>query len=196
MNNRIVACGPDALEKAARILNEGGVVVIPTDTVYGLAAHPSRPEAVDRLYSIKNREARKPIALLASDRHAVETSGFALPGRAGELADRFWPGALTMVLNRAEDAGRGGFAATEGFRVPDFEWTRSLLAACGGLLRVTSANMSGAKAATDAAEALGSVGLSTDLVVDGGPSRGGTASTVVRFEHGEPVVLRQGGAII
>ena len=196
MQTKIVACSPEALEEAASALNSGGVVVIPTDTVYGLAAHPAHPEAVARLYTIKNREERKPVAMLAADRESVESAGYPMSGRAGELADRFWPGALTMVLSRGGGECRGGFAATEGFRVPDYEWTRRLLAACGGLLRVTSANMSGAKAATDAAEALASVGLSADLVVDGGPSPGGTASTVVRFERGEPVVLRQGGAVI
>ena len=192
-NFHVVPCDEDALCETARIINEGGVAVIPTDTVYGLAAHPAFPQAVDRLYTIKGREARKPIALLAADAESVTNAGFPLVGRAAELARDFWPGALTMVLSRDPAASGGAFAQTEGFRVPAHEWTRRLIAACGGALRVTSANLSGAKAATDAQEALADVGLSADIVVNDGESPGGVASTVVRFENGEPVVLRQGG---
>ena len=84
--------------RAAEVLNGGGVAVIPTDTVYGLAARPDFPAAVDRLYAIKGRAARKPIALLASDIAAVERFGYPLSFRARELAERHWPGALTLVL--------------------------------------------------------------------------------------------------
>ena len=193
---RMVACDEHALSEVARILNAGGVAVIPTDTVYGLAAHPAFPQAVDRLYTIKGREAKKPIALLAADAKSVTDAGFALSGRAAELARDFWPGALTMVLARVPSAQGGAFAQTEGFRVPAHGWTRRLIAACGGVLRVTSANLSGAKAATDAKAALEDVGLSADIVVDDGESPGGVASTVVRFDGDSPVVLRQGAVAI
>lgn len=192
----IVPCGEDALSEAARILNSGGVAVIPTDTVYGLAAHPAFPQAVDRLYTIKGRETKKPIALLAADASSVTESGFPLSGMAAELARDFWPGALTMVLARDSSAQGSAFAQTEGFRVPAHCWTRRLIAACGGVLRVTSANLSGAKAATDAKAALEDVGLSADIVVDDGESPGGVASTVVRFDGDSPVVLRQGAVDI
>ena len=178
---RIVPCNDAALDEAAAVLNAGGVAVIPTDTVYGLAAHPGFPDAVERLYTIKGRESGKKIALLASDAAAVETFGFPLPEKAARLAGSHWPGALTMVLGE------------EGFRVPDHAWTRSLLAKCGGVLRVTSANLSGGKAATDAPQALADVGLSADLVVDDGASPGGVASTVVRVcADGGIDVLRKG----
>ena len=150
----------EEFERAAEVLNGGGVAVIPTDTVYGLAAHPAFPAAVDRLYTIKGRELKKPIALLASDLAAVERFGYPLTGRARELAERHWPGALTLVVGK------------EGFRVPDHAETRELLAACGGVLRVTSANLSGRRPATDAPQALRDVGLSADLVVDDGVSPG------------------------
>ncbi|MBE6381487.1 MAG: threonylcarbamoyl-AMP synthase [Lentisphaerae bacterium] len=193
---RMVACDEHALGEVARILNAGGVAVIPTDTVYGLAAHPAFPQAVDRLYTIKGREAKKPIALLAADAKSVTDAGFALSGRAAKLARDFWPGALTMVLARDPSAQGGAFAQTEGFRVPAHGWTRRLITACGGVLRVTSANLSGAKAATDAKAALEDVGLSADIVVDDGESPGGVASTVVRFDGDSPVVLRQGAVAI
>ena len=178
---RIVPCNDAALDEAAAVLNAGGVAVIPTDTVYGLAAHPGFPDAVERLYTIKGRESGKKIALLASDAAAVEMFGFPLPEKAARLAGSHWPGALTMVLGE------------EGFRVPDHAWTRSLLAKCGGVLRVTSANLSGGCPATDAPQALADVGLSADVVVDDGVSPGGVASTVVRVcAGGEIEVLRKG----
>ena len=171
----------DDFENAAEILNRGGVAVIPTDTVYGLAAHPAFPAAVDRLYTIKGRELKKPIALLASDIAAVERFGYPLTGRARELAERHWPGALTLVVGK------------EGLRVPDHAETRELIAACGGVLRVTSANLSGRRPATDAPQALRDVGLSADLVVDDGVSPGGVPSTVVRvLPDGGLEVLREG----
>ena len=178
----------ESFEKAAEVLNHGGVVVIPTDTVYGLAAHPAFPAAVDRLYTIKGRELKKPIALLASDISAVERFGCPITGRARELAAQHWPGALTMVIPSATP-GR----PAEGFRIPDHAATRELLAACGGVLRVTSANLSGQRPATDATQALADVGLSADFVVDDGVSPGGVPSTVVRvLPDGNVEVLREG----
>ena len=178
---RIRPCNEAVLDEAAAVLNAGGVAVIPTDTVYGLAAHPGFPDAVERLYTIKGRESGKKIALLASDAAAIEAFGFPLPVKAAQLAASHWPGALTMVLG------------DEGFRVPDHGWTRRLLAKCGGVLRVTSANLSGGSPATDAPQALADVGLSADLVVDDGASPGGVASTVVRVcADGGIEVLRKG----
>ena len=171
----------DEFEKAVEVLNRGGVVVIPTDTVYGLAAHPAFPAAVARLYAIKGRATQKPIALLAADVAAVRAFGYAVPDRLA----KFWPGALTVVVG------------SEGFRVPDHAWTRELLRRCGGVLRVTSANLSGRRAATDAPQALADVGLSADLVVDDGLSPGGVPSTVVRvLEDGTSTVLRAGAVTV
>jgi len=182
----------DAFSEAAAVLNKGGVAVIPTDTVYGLAARPDCPAAVERLYTIKGREAKKPIALLASDLAAVERFGYPLVGRARELAERHWPGALTLVI-ASPDPSR----PAEGFRIPDHDRTRALIAACGGVLRVTSANLSGQRPATDAPQALADVGLSADFVVDDGVSPGGVPSTVVRVGNdGFCEILREGAVRI
>ena len=171
----------DDFKKAAEVLNRGGVAVIPTDTVYGLAARPDFPDAVDRLYTIKGRELKKPIALLASDIAAIERFGYPLAGKARELAEKHWPGALTLVVGK------------EGFRIPVHDRTRQLLAECGGVLRVTSANLSGRRPATDAPQALADVGLSADFVVDDGVSPGGVPSTVVRVNaDGSLEILREG----
>lgn len=108
-----------------------------------------------------------------------------MPQKARELAERHWPGALTMVV--------GG----EGFRVPAHAWTRRLIAVCGGVLRVTSANLSGGQPATDAPQALADVGLSADVVVDDGPSPGGVPSTVVSVgDAGKIEVLRKGSVSV
>lgn len=173
---KIVKCDEAGLEETAAVLLNGGIAVIPTDTVYGLAAHPDFPEAVDRLYTIKGREEGKPIAMLADDAAAT--------GVTHPLTAK-WPGGLTIVF------------AGEGFRVPDHDWTRRLLRVCGGLLRVTSANLSGQRPATDAPQALADVGLSADIVVDDGVSPGGVASTVVKVgDDGALTVLREGGVKI
>ena len=175
---RTVAADESGLAAVASVLNGGGVAVVPTDTVYGLAAHPAFPGAVARLYSIKSRSTAKPIALLAADVAGAERFVGVAAARVGA---KHWPGALTVV------------AHGEGVRVPDHDWTRRLLAACGGALRVTSANLSGGQSATDASAALASVGLSADIVVDGGVSPGGVASTVVRVADDEGLdLLREG----
>lgn len=193
---RIVKSDEEGLEAAAKVLLAGGVAVIPTDTVYGLAAHPDFPEAVDRLYTIKGREAKKPIALLAADVEVVERFGYQITGKACELV-KHWPGGLTLILSKSTlNSQLSTLNSDEGFRVPDHGWTRRLLAKCGGLLRVTSANLSGQRAATDAPQALADVGLSADIVVDDGISPGGVPSTVVKVDGGHIEVLRLGACRI
>ena len=180
------------IARAADILNAGGVVIIPTDTVYGIAAHPQHPEAVQRICTIKGRPTGKPIALLAADWGAVEQFGATFPDTARRLAEQHWPGALTLVLpvgrSRPDEPLK-----YEGFRVPAHDPIRRLLASCGGVLRVTSANLSGEMPALDAAEALKDVGLEADMVLDDGVSPGGVASTVVKVEpDGTLTVIREG----
>ena len=178
----------DVYAEAARLLRDGGVAIIPTDTVYGIAAHPGCADAVERIRMIKGRPTGKPIALLAADMEAVRAFGATLPPAAERLARAFWPGALTLVLPCGE--------TEEGFRVPDHDAVRELLAACGGTLRVTSANLSGAMPAVSAVEALRDVGLEADTVIDGGVCPGGVASSVVRVGADGVVTILRDGAIL
>ncbi len=178
---------PALLETASRLLRAAGVAVIPTDTVYGIAAHPACPSAVARICTIKGRPTGKPIALLAADAEAVIAFGASFPPAAQRLAAAFWPGALTLVLPCG--------SAHEGFRVPNHVFTRALLAACGGSLRVTSANLSGAMPAVSAVDALKDVGLEADLVIDDGVSPGGIASTVVKVDADGTITILRDGAI-
>ena len=180
---KIVDCNDEGLEETARVLLDGGLAIIPTDTVYGLAAHPGRADAVERLYEAKGRDRSKPIALLASGADAVAAAGFPLSGKAAGLAAENWPGALTLVVDNGK--------ASEGFRVPDHGWTRRLLARCGGLLRTTSANLSGEADATTAADAAKSLERFASIAADGGPSRAGKPSKVVKvLPSGEIEILR------
>ena len=177
----------ETLNSAARILCDGGVVIIPTDTVYGIAAHPDCDAALNRICTIKGRPTGKPVALLAANKTAVLEFCKTVPVKADKLMDTLWPGALTLVLPCGD-----GF---EGFRVPDHDQTRELIKVCGGTLRVTSANLSGSMPAKNAAEALKDIGLAADLVVDGGISPGGVASTVVKVEVNNTLTILREGAI-
>jgi L-threonylcarbamoyladenylate synthase len=180
---------PVELTELVTALGRGDVVVIPTDTVYGLAGRFDSPEAVQRIFEIKQRPPDKPLPVLAasvSDLSAVAT----FDPLARQLADAFWPGPLTLVLSRAEgfDADLGaGERDTVGVRVPEHELTRRLLEECGPLA-VTSANRSGEPPATDAQAA--SKVFPELLTLDGGPGAG-QPSTVVSLV-GRPKVLRSG----
>ena len=177
-----------AVERAAVALEAGALVILPTETVYGLAADARRPDALARIYAAKCRDAGKPVAFLASDVAAIEAYGATLSPLACQLAARHWPGALTLVLPCGE-----GF---EGFRVPDHELARMIVSRCGGLLRVTSANASGEPAATRVEEALSALADHVELALDTGSVEGGEASTVVRVVENRLELLRQGPIVI
>lgn len=175
----------DAVSAVAAALLGGGVAVFPTDTVYGIAAHPKFPDALERIYAIKRRRPDKPVAFLASDADAPARLGFTMPPAAKMLAERFWPGALTLVLD--------GPDGTEGFRVPDNVFAIGVIAACGGLLRVTSANFSGEPPALDFKDLPKDFIAQCDVAIDGGKCPGGMASAVVRVaSDGSATVLREG----
>ena len=162
-------------------LKNGQLVILPTETVYGVAADPG---AVERIYKAKGRPDDKPIPLLAADTATIENSGCDL-GRIGRvLAEKFWPGPLTLVLKTPD-----GF---KGFRVPDYPVTQAVLRQWGRLLAVTSANRSGEPAATSAGEAADALGPWVGCVLDAGPSPGGVPSTVVKVDGDRIEILRQG----
>lgn len=177
----------EALTRAAGVVNRGGVALIPTDTVYGLAAHPGFPDAVRRISAIKSRPDDKPIALLAASIGAVREFGAVPPPAALRLAAKHWPGALTLVV----PCGDG----YEGFRVPDHAFTQELLRMCGGVLRVSSANISGRAPAKDAATVLKELGVPVDIMIDGGVLSGGVPSTVVRVYEDDTLQILRHGAI-
>ncbi|MDE0652325.1 MAG: L-threonylcarbamoyladenylate synthase [bacterium] len=188
---------PDrALEVAAAALRAGRVVLVPTDTVYGLAA--MTPEAEDDLFVLKGRPADRSIAVLVADRPAAESLAESVPAPLAELMDRHWPGPLTVVLPRPQSGGPqiGGDRDTVGIRCPDHPWLRRLLAEVGPLA-TTSANRHARQTPTHATEVLAALLPARDssaaitVAIDGGPCAG-EASTVVAWRDGKLQVLRQG----
>ena len=172
-------------EEVAEVLRAGGLVVLPTETVYGLCARGDDPAALERLREAKGRDQR-PFAFLAPDLQAVQAAGAELPLPALRLARRYWPGPLTLVLDQ-----QGG--GTRGWRVPGHGFVRAVLQRTGVPVVATSANRSGQPDAVTCAEALAAVGGATALAVDGGRSPLGAPSTVVRVGGGRPLeVLREG----
>lgn len=183
-----------AVEKAARLLRHGALVVIPTDTVYGVAASLDWPDAVERIFEAKGRPAQRSLPILADSADAAwRTVRDVSPG-ARALGDRFWPGGITLVL----DAGRPlppGVAAADGsvgVRVPAHPVALAILQACGGTLAVTSANRSGEPSAKTAQAALDALGDWVGAVIDAGPAPVGRDSTVVDARGDEPRLLRPG----
>lgn len=181
-----------AIEEAAAVLDRGGLVVFPTDTVYGLAAKITNSAAIERIYDVKGREHTKAIPVLIGDQTQMD-------GLAGEVFDKtqrllssFWPGAFTAVVSK-----RSALPAslspngTIGVRMPNFEFARKLIRAAGPLA-VTSANLSGFEPAANAEMAFNQLNGKIELIIDGGVCSGGIASTVVDCTDESFQILRAG----
>jgi L-threonylcarbamoyladenylate synthase len=179
---------------AVDVLRAGGVVALPTDTVYGIAVALDTPGGVERLFHVKQRPPDKGIALLLGSAAQAEVVGHMSPA-ATALAEACWPGGLTLVIRQHQEvalpAALTGGERTAGVRLPDHPAPRALADALGPL-PTTSANVSGHPEAADAAEILALLGDGIDLILDGGPARGGPASTVVDCTGAIPVVARAG----
>jgi L-threonylcarbamoyladenylate synthase len=195
---RIVADDAAGRIEAIGVLDGGGIVGLPTDTVYGIAVSLAAPSGIERLFAAKGRPPDRAIALLLADAAQAGEIGI-MNDVATALATALWPGGLTLVVPRRDgvdlpDVLTGG-APTIGLRVPAHAAPRALAAAVGPL-PTTSANRSGEPEARTAAEIERLLGAAVDLIVDGGPSNGGPASTVVDVTGPRPRVLRAGAIAI
>ena len=182
------------LSEAVQILRRGGVVAIPTETVYGLGADAENPAAVRRVFEIKGRPANHPVIVHLSGAEALAAWSRHPPRAAYALAERFWPGPLTLVLPRAErvpDAVTGG-QDTVALRAPDHPLTQRLLARFGGGIAAPSANRFGRVSPTTAQHVRDDLGGAVDLVLDGGPCAVGLESTILALAGGRPRLLRPG----
>lgn len=194
MTARVVPDDELGRSEATRVLRAGGIVAVPTDTVYGLAADLAAPGSIARLFAAKRRPVDQAVVLLLAD--AGQAAGLAVwPPSAEALAAAFWPGGLTLVVaqlpgTRLPGELTGG-RQTIGLRLPDHPAPRALAAALGPL-PVTSANLSGLPEASDAMEILDQLGEVIDLILDGGPARGGSPSTVVDCSRPGARILREG----
>jgi L-threonylcarbamoyladenylate synthase len=173
----------ERLAEAKAVLDAGGLVIVPTETVYGIACNPAVPGAMEKLIAAKGRDGDKPIARLAADPRLVAPAAKAWHSGLQALADAYWPGSLTIVL----ETGDGWI----GYRIPDHAVALGLARTCGCLLALTSANLSGEPDTKTAAEAMHSV--SSDLVLDSGPSAAqAVPSTVVKVDGDHIELLREG----
>jgi L-threonylcarbamoyladenylate synthase len=186
----------DASGRAAAVatLRAGGLVAMPTDTVYGLGVWLEAPDGLARLFAAKDRPLDRAIVLLVADVEQVASVGVITPA-ARVLAEHFWPGGLSLVLAQAPGArlpaALTGGAATIGVRFPDHDCPRTLASSLGPL-PVTSANLSGRPDARSADEVLAQLGDRIDLILDGGSARGGIPSSVVDCSRDRPRILRAG----
>lgn len=182
------------IEYAAELIRHGGVVAIPTDTFYGLAADPFNLAAVARIYDIKGRPERKALPILVASLEQAQEMADDLPGVFFTLVERFWPGALTLVVNAASRVplkvtGNTGRIA---LRLPKSRVTCALIAAAGTPLTGTSANLSGFAACVDATQVIKQMGDRLPLVLDGGKSSARLASTVIDLRGSNWTIVREG----
>jgi L-threonylcarbamoyladenylate synthase len=182
----------NSISHAVDILEHGGVVAFPTDTVYGLGAQAFVAQSIDRLYSIKGREHTKAIAVLIANIDQLDQIVSESNESIRRLARRYWPGSLTMVLQRNPNLpDKLAPNQTIGVRVPNHPFALELLRAAGPM-GVTSANLSGSDNALSAEQVMEQLSGRVHLVLDGGPAPGGVPSTVVDMTGEMPKVLRQG----
>jgi len=184
----------DQIGRAIEALRHGGVVAIPTDTVYGLAASLARPDALSRIYAIKGRSGDKALPILISDMSQLARLAKRASPAALALAHAFWPGALTIVVPASDtvpdEVTRG--VPTVGLRMPANDVALEVIRAAGGALAVTSANRSGEPEARTAAAVIERLGGRIAFVVDGGRSGEAPASTVVDASEASIRILRVG----
>lgn len=193
----IVHAGSEyALQRAVEVLEAGGLVAFPTDTVYGLGARPWDAAAVARIYEAKRRPADRPIPLLLSDAGQLERVAVITPRIRHQLElliGRFWPGGLTLVLPKSELVPHiVSQGPTVAVRVPDLPLALALIKAVHGVLAVTSANLSGQPNPITAQEVAEQLAGRVDLILDGGPVRGGVPSTILDCTASPPALLRRG----
>ena len=184
------------IERAARVVSEGGVIAFRTDTFYGLGADPFNAPAVAKVRALKGREENKPILLLLADASVLDRFITDRSAAFDEVAKKFWPGALTIVGRAVPElpaeitAGTG----TVGVRVPADAEVRDLVRVCGGALTATSANPSGREPARSAREVRGYFGDAIDLVIDGGEVTATEPSTVLDVTTSPMRIVRRGAA--
>jgi L-threonylcarbamoyladenylate synthase len=183
-----------AIEEAARAIRAGGIVALPTDTLYGLAVDPFNAGALAAIRRLKERPADRAVPLVAADVGQIAATLGVLPILARLLAVRFWPGPLTMLMQAPErlPVDVTGGTGRVGVRVPAHAVARALCAACGTPLTATSANKSGQPATNDPETVAGSLGAGLDVLLDAGVTPGGPPSTIIDVTDATPRVIRQG----
>lgn len=180
------------IKSALEILQSGGIIAFPTDTVYGLGALAFNNTAIESIYTAKGRPIEKAIPILIADEDDLEKVAKNIPDMARIFAPRFWPGPLTCIVPKKQTLPLAVSAtSTVAVRIPDHAVARTLLRAAGPLA-VTSANISGGASPSTANEAYGQLIGRIPLILDGGKTKGGIPSTVVDCTGPKPVIVREG----
>lgn len=182
------------LRYPAEIIKNGGIVVFPTETVYGIGTNGLDKEAVERLYLIKERPLSKPISLLVSDFEMIERVAKNISEIEYKIMKKFFPGPLTIVLNKKDivpDIVTSG-GNTVGIRMPDEEITRKLIEYAGVPIAAPSANISGEPSGIDIKDIIKEFGDKVNYYIDGGKSKIGIGSTIVKVENNSIKILREG----
>jgi L-threonylcarbamoyladenylate synthase len=192
---RLVSAEPGTIAEAARLLRDGRLVAFPTETVYGLGANALDEPAVSAIFAVKGRPQFNPLIVHVRNREEAERLAIITPA-AGRLADAFWPGGLTLVLERREPSKLSLLVSagldTVALRVPAHPIAKALLISAGVPIAAPSANRSGRLSPTTAAAVKDELDGDVTLILDGGPCPAGLESTIIGFDGDTPVLLRPG----
>ncbi len=182
------------IAEAARIIRNGGVVVFPTRSLYGLGADAFNAKAVNRIFHIKQRPVNKPILVLIKDKDELDRLAALVPPAATAIMERFWPGRVSIVFQAKEGLSAKLTAGTKkiGIRLPGHNIAYKLVKTADGPITGTSANLSGSAGCFQINDLDEKIVDSVDLILDAGPLKGGAGSTVVDVTGDTPLVLRQG----
>lgn len=197
--SKVIHIDPEApsaevINLAANVLRDGGIVVFPTETVYGIGAAATSCFGPQEIIDIKARAKNKPLPWLVETEDALDIFGVNVPEYAHNLAKKYWPGALSIVVYASDRVGKDfrDDRGTVALRSPDYELVQELIRVAGGPIITTSANTSGLPPAASFEELEERIIAHADLTLDGGETAHGVASTVVDCTGPEPVILREG----
>ena len=184
----------DIIRRGGEILKNGGLVAFPTETVYGLGGDALNPESSKKIYAAKGRPSDNPLIVHISNMESLKKIVLSIPEGAYKLADKYWPGPLTMIFNKNELVPKEttGGLETVAVRMPSNKTARALIDAAGGFIAAPSANISGRPSPTLAKYVIEDMQGRIEMIIDGGASDVGLESTIVDFTEGKPMILRPG----
>ena len=185
---------PGVMEQAGRILRDGGLVAFPTETVYGLGGDALNPRASQKIYAAKGRPSDNPLIVHIADMEALKVLAREIPENALKLADRFWPGPLTMILNKSDAVPHEttGGLDTVAIRMPSHPAAYELIRSSGVYIAAPSANTSGRPSPTLASHVEEDLGGRIDMIIDGGRCDIGLESSIIDLSVPVPTILRPG----
>ncbi len=192
--NNIDGKALETIKKAGEIIKNGGIVAFPTETVYGLGGDGLNPESSKKIYAAKGRPSDNPLIIHVADMDAVEKIVRDIPEAAYKLAEEYWPGPLTMIMNKSEVVPyeTTGGLDTVAIRMPSNKIAAELIRQSGGYIAAPSANLSGRPSPTQAKYCIEDLDGRVDMIIDGGPVGIGLESTIIDLTSGTPMILRPG----